>query len=87
MIGFACYILSFLFDKNPKAAENRSPNTSLKSILYYSGWTIALIGILCKIMHWPGFLYLVIGGTILAAISFFMPTKTDPEKDESLLDN
>lgn len=86
MIGFACYILSYFFDKNAKSVA--APNTSLKSLMYYSGWTLALIGVLFKVMHWPGFLYIILAGTLIAGISFFLPSKDiEQEKDETLLDN
>lgn len=71
---------------NLLATRNDGENAG-KNILFWIGSAVLLIGLLVKMMHWPGFSLLLLAGASISGLSFFynpFSTENDSSEDDLL---
>lgn len=80
--GAIAFVLNLIGYRNGK----QDPGFNL---FYWIGSILILIGLMFKMMHWPFSEYMLIGGLVLAGLSFFLPKNLldKQNKDDELLDN
>lgn len=81
MMGFLFSMLSIWLDKKrPKNTITMGNNP-----IFFVGSAIVMLGVGFQFMHWPYSTFLIIGGVLIAGLSFILPNTE--EKDDNLLDS
>ncbi|SFT80515.1 hypothetical protein SAMN05216474_2429 [Lishizhenia tianjinensis] len=83
MLGFIFSILSIYFDKKRKVNTNKN-----KGLVFYIGAGIVMVGVVFKMMHWPGASIFILAGLTISLLATFLNKlqKSKPES-EDLLDS